>query len=405
MKTESEKAAKPWDFVQNATISLRQWLSKPTREIENYEDRINAQAFFKIILVLIPFGFTATIMVPIIRYSGSFLRDSDFRLAAFGTIFWISAMIITRQGNYRLATWISTIIACFVIYSSTFNDPQLKDLDFLFFPLFFSSIFLSTKETAYLLIFNLIGIFIFSWLKGDVTPIQITRTLSFVLTGSVLLYFGSNHRGTLESHRRKLLQNSITEKDTLLKEIHHRVKNNLQIVSSLINLQLQQFDEPSTRSIIEDSQNRIYSMALVHEKLYQTKHLARLDFGEYIRDLISSLANTFPGDITVKFELDTIYIDNDIAIPCGLILTELVSNSFKHAFPDKNTGVIEIILRETEANGFALIVRDDGIGIPEEMIGKKSDSLGLSLVHSLVHQLKGEISFKKQVGSVVTMNF
>jgi len=314
-------------------------------------------------------------------------------------------MIITRQGNYRLATWISTIIACFVIYSSTFNDPQLKDLDFLFFPLFFSSIFLSTKETAYLLIFNLIGIFIFSWLKGDVTPIQITRTLSFVLTGSVLLYFGSNHRGTLESHRRKLLQNSITEKDTLLKEIHHRVKNNLQIVSSLINLQLQQFDEPSTRSIIEDSQNRIYSMALVHEKLYQTKHLARLDFGEYIRDLISSLANTFPGDITVKFELDTIYIDNDIAIPCGLILTELVSNSFKHAFPDKNTGVIEIILRETEANGFALIVRDDGIGIPEEMIGKKSDSLGLSLVHSLVHQLKGEISFKKQVGSVVTMNF
>ncbi len=405
MKTESKKAANPWGFVQSATISIWRWLSKPTREIENYEHRINAQALFKIILILIPFGFTATIMVPIIRYSGSFLRDSDFRLAAFGTIFWVLAMIIARQGNYRLASWISTIIACLVIYASTFYDPQLKDLDFLFFPLFFSSIFLSTKETAYLLILNLMGIFIFSWLKGDVTPIQITRTLSFVLTGSVLLYFGSNHRDTLETHRRKLLQKSITEKDTLLKEIHHRVKNNLQIVSSLINLQLQQFDEPSTRSIIEDSQNRIYSMALVHEKLYQTKHLARLDFGEYIHDLISSLANTFPGDIAVKFELDTIFIDNDIAIPCGLILTELVSNSFKHAFPDKNNGVIEIILQKTEANGFALVVRDDGVGIPEELIGKKSDSLGLSLVHSLVRQLKGEISFETQVGSSVSMIF
>ncbi|MBD2729844.1 hypothetical protein H6G96_26880 [Nostoc sp. FACHB-892] len=189
---------------------------------------------------------------------------------------------------------------------------------------------------------------------------------------------------------------SLQEKEVLLKEIHHRVKNNLQIISSLLNLQAEYLKDNQALEVFKDSQNRIESMALIHEKLYQSQDLARINFADYIQDLVTNLFysyNVNSSAITLKMNVEEVFLAIDAAIPCGLIINELISNSLKYAFPEKQPGEIYIDFSSIEANLFTLTIGDNGVGFTQDFDFQGTESLGLRLVKGLTHQLRGNIDF------------
>ncbi|MCP4023824.1 MAG: PAS domain S-box protein, partial [Desulfobacteraceae bacterium] len=202
---------------------------------------------------------------------------------------------------------------------------------------------------------------------------------------------------------------SLKEKEVLLREIHHRTKNNMQVLSSLLNLQADQVNDQKYADLLKDSQERIKSMALIHEKLYQSKDFTRIDFSTYVETLVRGLTESFaadPGKIAVKTEVEDIVIGIDNGIPCGLIINELVSNSLKYAFPQDRSGEIMVTLCSINENEVELTVSDDGIGIPEDLDFRNTESLGLHLVKILAQrQLGGKIKLDKTKGTKFHIRF
>ena len=194
---------------------------------------------------------------------------------------------------------------------------------------------------------------------------------------------------------------SVKEKEILLKEVHHRVKNNLQVISSILNLQSSYVEDEKTLEIINESQNRIRSMSYIHESLYQTKDFSSIDFHDYITTLVQNLVHSYQlytGKTNLKLDIDKVELILDQAIPCGLILNELVSNSLKYAYPDGKGGDIDIEIKEVEGK-IKIRVEDFGVGLPEGFKIEESDSLGLGLVDTLVDQIDGELILKTENGT------
>jgi len=202
---------------------------------------------------------------------------------------------------------------------------------------------------------------------------------------------------------------SLKEKEILLQEVHHRVKNNLQVMGSLLRLQAAKIEDQKCTDMLEESQRRIKSIALVHERLYQSKDLARVDFGEYLKTLTDDLCRAYAINtdrIAIKLDTKQISFKPDLAIPCGLIISELVSNSLKYAFPDNRKGDIRIILSAFPNDKLELTVEDNGAGLPENIDFKSADSLGLELVNILVEgQLEGEIELDRTRGTRFIIRF
>ncbi|MEH1855063.1 MAG: PAS domain-containing protein [Nostoc sp.] len=195
------------------------------------------------------------------------------------------------------------------------------------------------------------------------------------------------------------IQRSLEEKETLLKEIHHRVKNNLQIISSLLRMQSRRSGDETTLLLFKESQDRVQSMALIHEQLYQSADIYEINFDNYIKSLIDSLFRSYgvsQKNIVLNIETNGIKLPLDTAIPCGLIINELVSNCLKYAFPEQKKGNITICLEQSPENQLALVVKDNGIGISETLDWENSNSLGLRIVKNLVRQLKGNIILERE---------
>lgn len=200
----------------------------------------------------------------------------------------------------------------------------------------------------------------------------------------------------------KQLRLSLKEKEVLLKEIHHRVKNNLQIISSLLNLQSGYVQDPQTLEIFRDSESRVRSMALIHEKLYRSRNLAQIDLGEYIRELAAYLSrsqNASGRGISLSVQADQVFLDVEAAVPCGLILNELISNALKHAFPGGRPGQVSIKLNAACDGRLTLVVADNGRGFPPGLDFQATESLGLQLVNILVSQLNGAIELNSECGT------
>jgi len=195
------------------------------------------------------------------------------------------------------------------------------------------------------------------------------------------------------------LQNSLKEKEVLLKEIHHRVKNNLQIITSLLYLQSMNIEDEATQAIFKDSQNRVKSLALVHEKLYQSKDLARIDFSDYLKNLTNFIFTTYRTNVShldIEYDMDEVYLSVEISVPLGLILNELLSNALKYAFigiqkDDSTEHRITLKLKKLQNEEYLLSVSDNGIGLADDFNLEESDSLGLKLVTSLVQQIEGKL--------------
>lgn len=204
------------------------------------------------------------------------------------------------------------------------------------------------------------------------------------------------------------LRAALEEKEVLLREVHHRVKNNLQVVSSLLNLQARATGDIEIAKAFEESQNRVQSMALIHEQLYESHDLSNVDFPDYIRQLSSRLFRSYqvrPGRIELATEISDVRIGVDLAVPCGLIVNELVSNSLKYAFPDGQEGTIVIRVERMQDGSALLTVADDGVGLPPEVGFWNTKTLGLRLVRSLVRQIDGEIDVAGPPGAEYRIRF
>ncbi|MEB3161531.1 MAG: histidine kinase dimerization/phosphoacceptor domain -containing protein [Synechocystis sp.] len=216
------------------------------------------------------------------------------------------------------------------------------------------------------------------------------------------------------SHRKQTereLQQSVKEKEILLKEIHHRVKNNLLVVSSLLDWRSESIADPALQSIFIESQRRIDTIALIHEKLYGTQDLAQIDFGDYLETLAVQIFESFsineanPDRITLEFDLTPIYLNIETAMPCGLIVNELLLNTFKHAFPHQRKGTVTLGLKPQAKDQYLLVIQDNGVGFPEGFDVTQTDSLGWQLINLLTNQLDGSVHVKAGDGAQIELVF
>ncbi len=195
---------------------------------------------------------------------------------------------------------------------------------------------------------------------------------------------------------------SLREKEVLLKEIHHRVKNNMQIISSLVSLQADGLKGEQIREVLQDVNNRVYSMALVHEYLYRSYDLARIDFSEYVRNLVNYIWS-FHGQVAfpirLNFNLQAVSLPIDIAVPCGLIINELVGNALKHAFKGRTEGEVTVSLKQASGGRIGIFVSDDGVGLPAGLDWQQEQSLGLTLVQMLTRQINAFVEVKSGDGT------
>ena len=198
------------------------------------------------------------------------------------------------------------------------------------------------------------------------------------------------------------LRNSLEEKSVLLREIHHRVKNNLQVISSLVNLQADTVADPALREVFSDVRDRVRSMALVHEQLYQSESLAEVDFAEYARSLLERLLRAHgAGGAAVRLVLDVqpVAMTVETAVPCGLILNELAGNALKHAFVGRGGGTLSVGLARDSSGGTSLVVADDGVGLPAGFDCRAAPTLGLRLVQMLTHQIGAAVEVRSAPGA------
>jgi two-component sensor histidine kinase len=220
--------------------------------------------------------------------------------------------------------------------------------------------------------------------------------------GLVLAHIDITARKQAEAQLHAALQ----QKDILLREVSHRVKNNLQVISSLLSLQEGAVDDPRLGPLFRVSHERLHAMALVHDLLQQTDDVARINLGQYAARLTDELARAYaidPGRITLETALEDVWVGLDTATPCGLLLHELLTNCFKHAFPEGLTGRVRVELRATDEQTLMLRVGDTGCGFPEDLDFRTTDSLGLQLVCVMTEQLQGTITLERAEGTLFTI--
>jgi PAS domain S-box-containing protein len=249
---------------------------------------------------------------------------------------------------------------------------------------------------------------IYRWFLARAVPLKDAE-------GNIVKWIGTSTDIHDRKQAEEQLEASLQEKEALLKEVHHRVKNNLQVISSLLDLQSQRIQEPQILDVFRNSQTRVRSMALIHEKLYQSENLSKVNLADYIESLAMYLIQSYainPDKITLQLHLEPVALNLDTAIPCGLILNELVSNALKYGFPENTGGTLWIELRclhqgipYEERNTFELIVRNDGLKLPEIPDFSTAKSLGFQLVNILVQQLRGQIEVNQSQNTEFKLRF
>jgi len=243
-----------------------------------------------------------------------------------------------------------------------------------------------------------------------IKPVEPEKLFAMVdeLAGYVLMQKALEEKERKRQIAETNLKKSLDEKEVLLKEVHHRVKNNMQIISSILKMQERLIGDPKLKTILGESQNRIRSMALIHENLYRNENLANIQFKNYAQALVNTISRSYSNQqrtISFTFDIEDVFLPIDIGIPCGLIINELISNSFKHAFPDRDKGNISIALRQQPDKSYQLTVSDDGVGVNTSFSPETANSLGMRIVHKLIEQIEAEMTYDFSSGTSYFIRF
>jgi PAS domain S-box-containing protein len=243
--------------------------------------------------------------------------------------------------------------------------------------------------------------------KGNRVIREVYLNPIFNENNDVVLVSGIAHDITDKQIAEENLRDSLKEKEVLLKEVHHRVKNNLQVISSILNLQSSYLEDEKIINILRESQDRIKTMSIIHESLYQANDFSQINFSQYVVSLSKNLVHSygnFDSFVETTYKIDDVHLSLDLSIPCGLIINELISNALKYAFKGREKGKLNISLQLK--NGIVtIIVADNGVGIPENINIRETNSLGLQLVTSLVEQIDGELNMDNKKGTTFTITF
>ncbi|MDD4810807.1 MAG: histidine kinase dimerization/phosphoacceptor domain -containing protein [Methanobacterium formicicum] len=242
---------------------------------------------------------------------------------------------------------------------------------------------------------------------GKIRHVAIVIRVTLPTKKSNVHVYGTVQDVTERTKVEEKLKKSLTEKEVLIKEIHHRVKNNLMVISSLLNLQSQYIKDEEALDIFRESQNRARSMALIHERLYQSPDLKRIDFGDYIQTLSNDLFHSCITDfsrVKLNINVENLMVDINTTVPLGLIVNELVTNSMKHGLAGKAEGEINIGFHK-KGDEFVLVVEDTGVGFPDDVDFRNTSTLGLQLVNNLTTQINGKIELNRDNGTKFTITF
>lgn len=328
---------------------------------------------------------------------------------AFGVINLLNTLAYKSHQNLTLTYNVISItgLVCsllITLYTEGINSPFI----FVIAVVVFAG-YATTQSYGKIYLYISILLVILIYLQGstdfsftrNVVPAHSQRMFSFLsVLFSVYILGGVLGKNLLKAHhnlyKTKLeVEERIREKETLLREVHHRVKNNLQTVSSLLSLQSRSIDNHQVRDLIKSSQNRVISMAMVHEMLYMRDDLSKIEYKSYVRELCEYLLKSLKGmnhNVKLNIDIPDIQLGIDTAIPLGLLINEAVTNSLKYGIIDNNQGEINIALAKEKEGSYLLFIGDDGVGFSDTITYKNSKSLGLKLINNLARQLSGSIS-------------
>lgn len=245
------------------------------------------------------------------------------------------------------------------------------------------------------------------WRRKDGTEFPTDSSRSEIAWNGGNIWVYVLHDGVPPAVTEERLRATLREKDVLIEEVHHRVKNNLQVITSLLGLQARTIKDPATHKKFEESRYRIQAMAMLHEILYESSSLVEIDFADYIRRMVEHLVRSYGAAARIRTEvrLEPLQCHRDIALPCGLIVNELLSNAFKYAFPGGKSGGIRVALRRGSQGKVHLMVRDNGVGLPPGLDWKTSPTLGLRLVRTLARQLDADVKTSGREGTLFSITF
>ena len=327
----------------------------------------------------------------------------------FGVLNLVNTLLFHKHKTLGFTYNFTSIMALaasviITLYSGGINSPFIFVLALVVFAGYISTkvygrVYLNLNLLIIILIYSQ-SIAEFNFTENVVPVASKDMFALFSILFSVYLLGGVIGKNLLKAHNelhkiRNENEARIKEKDTLLKEIHHRVKNNLQTVSSLLSLQSRSIEEPRIKTLIKSSQNRVISMAMVHEMLYMRHDLSKIEYKSYVEELSDYLLRSFKGtdnNITLNIMIPDVKLGIDTAIPLGLLINEVITNALKYGIKDNDEGEIYIELLKSNGKDYVLHIGDNGEGFPENISHKNTKSLGLKLIHNLARQLKGTIN-------------
>ena len=359
------------------------------------------------------FGFYGTIASCIGLSYGFFLEEtSSSNLSSIIFPFLIGILFLNRYQKNLLAIFLGFVALSVIIAFFSIRNGEDSATHFLFSIALISLTLFYRKEKSIRYFFSSMGVILIAAIivalyfsfKGQFFPqknefnslfqrrlVYFLLLLSSVSLTFILVYsYKKNY---------KFLENAVEEQQTLLAELNHRVKNNMAIIISLLNMQKNRTDNPETLEALQDVHDRVMSMALVHQKMYQNKNISMVELAPYITELIAEIRNSIDikKNITFRTEIEPIQLDLSTTIPLGLILNELITNAIKHAFPSKENPEIFISLKQVDDNHFEVLVLDNGIGSTAPNLSKRN-GLGMKLIESLTEQINGKCEFKTDNG-------
>jgi two-component sensor histidine kinase len=354
----------------------------------------------------------------------TFLVDgvSQGWLMVAGTFFFAIGFLFSKFGFFRVAELYLIFVANITVFYFNNVTGSNSGVFLYYFPLLMMIAFLSDFRNTLGLVVDIVlvlffvfasAFFRYDFLYDPTIPDAVNESsfvFNLILSGLLIGYctfviIRMNYREfqvyKMRIDERRMAENqakiALREKETLLAEVHHRVKNNLAVINSLLNLQMNMVDSVDARAALRESRNRVSSMALIHRKLYRNSNFEEIDMRDYISELVDEIRQSYPEhkQTKIKLNLDAAQIKLELtsAIPCGLILNELLSNCFKHAFNGRTEGTINVQFVEKDEQACFLSVRDNGVGLPEAFDLSIQNSLGLTLIESLCGQLDGKFSY------------